>query len=84
MSLLFDHWEHSPPAAEALAMIERMLSSYFGVDQRPTIPTPAKPAKVVDLQSMPFVQQGAPIPWMSAEEYLRRKDQLKEGNGNPS
>lgn len=81
MSLLFDHWEHSPPAAEALVMIERMLSSYFGIDQRPNKAAPSKPAQVVDLESIPFIERGAPIPWMTAEEYLRRK---KEGNGNPS
>lgn len=81
MSLLFDYWEHSPPAAEALATIERMLLSYFDAGQRPSVPVPAKPAQVVDLQSMPFLQQGTPIPWMTAEEYLRMKDQ-KESHGN--
>lgn len=83
MGLLFEHWEHSPPAAEALAAIERMLAAFFGATQRKPKAAPSRPAKVVDLQSIPGLQQGAPIPWMTAEEYLRLKDQ-RASNGNPS
>lgn len=81
--LLFGHWEHSPPAAESLASIERMLAGFFGVAQRPSPAEPARPAQVADLQSIPGMAQGEPIKWMSAEEFLRRRDQLEaEAHGN--
>jgi len=60
-----------------------MLAAFFGATQRKPKAAPSRPAKVVDLQSVPGLQQGAPIPWMTAEEYLRLKDQ-REGNGNAS
>lgn len=82
MQVLFEYWEHSPPAFESLAGIERMMASYFGVKQRPSAPAASRPATVVDLQDIPGMAQGAPIPWMSADEYLRRRAQNRESNGN--
>lgn len=85
MLLLFDHWEHSPPAAEALANLERMVAAWLGVTPRKTKAAPAKPAQVADLQAMPGMAEGRRIQWMSAEEYLRMRDQQEaKANGNVS
>lgn len=80
--LLFDHWEHSPPAAEALANLERMVAAWLGAEQRKTKPVPSPPARVADIRGIPGMAEGKPVRWMSAAEYLRRRDQQEAANGN--